>query len=343
MKNLFRNISILIICLGLLSFFKFPSASKALAQIDLSLFGGSFIEEQIDLTVSPRNPKPGDEIRASIEAYGTDLNRAQISWYVNGTIQESGIGITEFKTRAQGLGSVTTIEVRIRPAGGGSLVTRSYTVSAQTVDIFWDADSFTPPFYKGKGLYATEGTVTFVAMPNLVNRRGAKIDPSTLVYKWSVDDRVLGSKSGYGRNTLEYTGTILGQNTIVRVEVTATDGTSGEGIVLLSPHPTKIVAYENNPLYGILFNRAIVDGFKLRDREIRMDAYPYHFSTGGKTSPNLIYSWAINDTPIPVPTQKNSAVFRNTNATGGTSKISVGLTNNTHFLQETRMDANINF
>ncbi len=135
----------------------------------------------------------------------------------------------------------------------------------------------------------------------------------------------------------------MGNDTVVRVEVTASDGTSGEGVMLLQVNPTKVLAYENNPLYGVMFNQAIVDRYKLKSKEIRMDAYPYHFSAGGKTSTNLTYAWAINDTPIPVPAEKNSAVFRNSNNVTGASKISVSAENSTHLLQQAALNSNVNF
>lgn len=301
------------------------------------------IQQQVDLSITPTNPKPGDEIDASIQSYGIDLNHAQISWYVNGALKASGIGIINFQTTAEALGKPMTILVKISPDTGENPTEKSVTLSAQDVDIIWEASSYTPPFYKGKALYAPEGTVNFVAMPNIINKSGTRVSPANLVYKWSVDNSVVGGQSGYGKNTFKFSGSIIAKDSIVEVEVTAPDGTTGAGIVLLTPQNPKTVFYQNDPLYGIMFNKAITNGYKLKEKEIRIDAYPYFFSVPTKSSSNISYIWKLNDEDIPEATQKNSALFRNTTGQSGTSKISVSVDDAAHILQHSDTAVNVDF
>jgi hypothetical protein len=306
------------------------------------LLSGFRIEEQITLNVSPLNPKPGTEINFSLEAYGTDLNKATITWSVNGATKSSGIGIKTFKTQAGSYGQTLTIRAVVRTEEGQT-VTKTVSVSSQDIDILWEADSYVPPFYEGRPLYGQEGTVRLVAMPNIINKSGVRVNPSTLVYKWIVDDRVLGSKSGYGRNILEYTGSILGQDNLFEVEVTAPDGTTGRAIIQLSTQEPRTVFYESSPLYGVLSNRAVVDGYTLKDKDIRVEAFPYFFSAVSKSAVNLNYSWFLNDTPLPIPEHKNSAVFRNTNNQSGSTEISVITENTTQSFQRSQARALLNF
>lgn len=300
------------------------------------------IQEEVDVYVSNLNPRVGEEVTISIQAPGTNLNRDQISWYVNGNLKASGVGVKSFKTTIDTIGKREIVEVRLT-TDTGEVVQRSITLSAQDVDIIWEGLSYAPPFYQGKALYAPEGSVTLVAIPNIVNKSGVRVPISNLSYKWSVDGTILGDKSGYGKNSLFYSGSILAHETDFQVDVTAADGTTGQGYIALYPGSAKTVLYEDDPLYGVMFNNAITDGFKLKDKEIRVSAYPYFQSANSKLASNLSYAWALNNSPITVPLQKNSAVFRNSNDLSGTSLISVTTDNSTHILQHSETSANLNF
>jgi hypothetical protein len=306
------------------------------------LLSGFNVPEQVTLNYSPVNPAPGADINLSVEAYGTDLNKANIVWTVNGAIRSSGIGVKNFTTKAGNYGQNLNIQARIQTVTGQTVI-KSISISAQDVDILWEANSYTHPFYKGRALYGQEGSVTFVAMPNIINKSGARVNPSTLVYKWIVDERVVGNKSGYGINTFEYTGSILGNDNIVEVEVTAPDGTVGRSAVLLSTIEPRTVLYENNPLYGLLTNAAVVDGFQLKDRDIRVEALPYFFSANSKVANNLNYSWFINDSRLPIDPLKNSAIFRNTNNESGETRVSVTTENRVQTFQRDNASALIQF
>jgi len=301
------------------------------------------IQEQIALTVTPQNPKPGETVNARVEAAGIDLNQATISWYVNGGLKLSKTGANTFSIQAGPFGKSITILVRVTPSNGALPTEKSVTLSSQDVDIIWEAASYTPPFYKGKPLYGQEGNVKIVAVPNIINKSGQRVNPANLVYKWSLDYSIVGDKSGYGKNTFIYSGSILAQESFIQVEVTAADGTTGEGAILLAPRTPITLLYENDPLYGVMFNQSITNQFKLKSKEIRIDVYPYFFSTTGKTAYNLSYAWALNGFAIPVPSQKNSVVFRNANNVSGSSIISVTTDNSTHLLQHASNEVTLNF
>lgn len=330
------KLSLLLLCILIILATNFIDVR---AQTINSLFN---LQTSVDLSVSPQNPQPGDTVTASLQAPGTNIDSVTISWYVNGAQKASAVGLKTFTTTAPNLGSSLTIEARLTTPAG-DFVDRSATISSQDVDIIWESDSYTPPFYKGKALYSTEGNVVFTAMPNIISKSGVRVSPSNLIYKWSIDNSVLGDKSGYGKNALFYSGSILGQSIQVQVDVTAPDGTTGTGFIELAPQAPSTVLYENNPLYGVMFNNALSNGYKLKDSEIRVDAYPYFYSAAGKAASNLIYDWSLNGTPIPPPSQKNSAVFRNANNLSGTSQISVTTENSTRIFQQSDTNVNLNF
>ena len=142
----------------------------------------SSINERIEFTIDPVYPKPGSQVAVTIEAYGIDLNTSNISWTVDGKVAREGKGEKILSTTAGKEGSVTTIEATITPSGGETIKKRFF-INPQTVDIIWEARTYTPPFYKGKSAYTPYQGVVFDAMPNLVNINGVSIGSRQTIYK----------------------------------------------------------------------------------------------------------------------------------------------------------------
>jgi len=252
------------------------------------------------------------------------------------------VGLSQFTFTAGGNGKEKNVVATIQFTS--STVTKSFTITPQDVSIIYEADSYTPPFYKGKGLYGLQGTVTFVAIPNLFSSNGTRLNPKNLTYKWTVDGTVLGSKSGYGKSSLSYTGSILGKDVSVQVDISSSDGSTGVGYMVLKAESPETLLYEKNPLYGILFNKELSsNGFSLSDKEVTLDAIPYSTSATEVNSSNLNYSWKINGNSISAPKNQNYVTLRNTTGKSGSAQISVLVDNNDHFLQEMSNSLNITF
>jgi len=302
------------------------------------------IQQQVQSSVVPENPLPGQSVTISLTAYGSDINTADISWTVNGTVIQKGTGLNQFSFTAGNNGETKNVVATILFENQPEVI-KTFNITPQEVSIIYEANSYTPPFYKGKGLYSLEGTVTFVAIPNLVSSTGVKLNPNNLIYKWTIDGTVLGSKSGYGKNSLSYTGSILGKDALVMVDVTSQDKTTtGKGVVLLSVERPEVLLYEKNPLYGTLFNKELSsNGLSLGEKEITISAVPYSTSASNINGGNLSYSWLINSSKIPVPTSQNYVTFRNATGQKGSSLISVLVNNKDHFLQQMQNSLSIKF
>jgi hypothetical protein len=226
---------------------------------------------------------------------------------------------------------------------GQPIITKKVTVSPQEVALIYEADSYIPPFYKGKGLFNQEGTVRFVALPNMTAANGTRLNPNNLIYKWIINDTVQGSMSGYGRNSFVYKSGILGGKVKVEVEVSSTDGkTKGRGLMISSPQDSEVLIYEKNPLFGILYNKELsYTDFRLQDKEITLKTEPFSLSTTNGSG--LTYRWSINGGAIPVPENQNYVTLRNSTGQQGTSLINVLVNNPTHILQRTSKSIPINF
>lgn len=302
------------------------------------------LEEQIDVNVSPTNPAPNQPVTITLEAFGTDLNRANISWLINGAVKQNGVGQTQFSFVTGKAGSASDVTIYIVPVNG-QRITKELRISPASVDIVWEAPgSYVPPFYKGKKLYPPEGNLTFVALPNLV-LNGASIDPKSLVYKWSINNSVVADRSGYGKNVLTVTGDILNQPFSIDVEASSVkNGVVGSGSIYVSSYQPLMMLYENSPLYGILFNQQLANEFNLKNQEVNISAYPYYFTLSYPTDSSINYSWAINGGQIFLPQHQNTVAFRQPEGVSeGQTSVAVNGVNQIHFLQSASGNVLVNY
>ncbi len=287
------------------------------------------LEEQIEISAEPTLPKPGDTVKLTLSAFGVDLNTASISWNVNGSSYGSGIGKTSITFVAK---SNTSVTVTISPVNSKS-ITKSYTIKAATVDLIWEADTYVPPFYRGKTMYTPQEKVKFTA-----------IMPGAVTYKWSQDQEVQGSLSGNGVQSFYYKGSILMLPVSILVDVTDQNGATAENYLTLKPKKPLIGLYENSSIYGILFNRELSGEFDFGEKEERsIAAYPYYFGTKGRSDSNLAYAWSINGYDINVPSSQNNLTLRNEEGKEGRSIIGVGIKNISNILESATDKTTVNF
>lgn len=299
------------------------------------------LEEQISININPVIPVPLQNVNISLEAFGTDLNRADIAWKVDGVLAKKGTGEKSLDVIAGKVGVVKKIEITIIPTSGPS-ITKTINIAPEQVDIVWESQTYTPPFYKGKAMYTAQENLVVVAMPNFIVS-GKTVDPKTLVYTWRKDAEVEGEASGYGRNVLRFKGSILLPTNNIQIEVKTAGIEKAKASIDLAPTSPEVIFYEHNPLYGILFNLALVGQQTFDVEEKNLEAFPYFIGSLRKNSSNLSYIWSINNQKIGVSSSENSLVFRNTENQSGTSLVSVKVNNNNNFLQEGRGSVYLNF
>lgn len=325
--------------------FLLPAISVNEAHGQLKTAGSIDINDTINITTAPPFPKANEEVSVRIENFSYDLNSSEIIWALDGIIKEKGVGKKNFSFRTGKIGSVSLIKIIVKTKDGKNME-KSLVVRPAGVDMFWQADSYTPPFYKGKALYSYQSTITVVAIPNIVNSNGEKINPSSLIYKWTKDSKVLGEVSGYGKNYFSFTKSILSNSPEIEVEVMSSDKKiKASGSIVLDPIETKVLMYENNPLYGIIYDKAVVDKFTMSNNEITLVAVPYFFSTEEASRQKLKYDWSMNGQNINNQQSKRQATFRNTGGNKGSARISVSLQNENDGkeLQSARTDVLLDF
>lgn len=189
---------------------------------------------------------------------------------------------------------------------------------AQTVDILWEGDGYTPPFYEGGVPWTSEGVIRFVAVPQGLGNSAA------LNYKWTRNGTVLGNTNGVGANTLEIDDSLFSRPQNVTVEIMSGEESLALDTVTVTPRAPKLLIYENNPLYGFLFNQEVSGGYTLTEEEVRLTAFPLFYSIPYRDYQYIEYSWrsrAAQDSTT------DTVIYRAPQGTAGSAAVTLRATN----------------
>lgn len=301
------------------------------------------IENSIQIKTLPQFPKANEEVSIRIESFSSDLNTAEIIWALDGKIQSKSLGKKDFSFTTGKLGTVSLVKIIIKTTEGRT-IEKTVVVKPALVDLVWEANSYTPPFYKGKALYAHQSKVTIVAMPHMLDSNKKEINPKNLIYKWIKNGKVLGQISGYGKNSFSLVESIISNPIEIEVEVTSSDKSlKAKGEMILDPIESRAIIYENNPLYGIIYEKAMGEELKLAGREITLSVAPYFFSREDVDSQKINYDWNMNGADINSKKNAGSKTFRRVGDTDGASRVSVELQNENRELQSASASVSLNF
>lgn len=290
------------------------------------------LKEQLSIDISPETPAPNDQVTITIDAFGTDLNRAQFTWLVNGVRRLTGVGERVFVYTMGNIGTQNDIRVEIVPVSGPTIV-RNFSFTPGDVDVIWEARTYTPPFYRGKALFTPEADVIAVAVPNLISNN-TRLNPKNAVYNWRFNYRADAAKSGYAKNVYSFTGSIIKKVNAFEVESYDPRNTSvrGRGFVEISEQSPDINLYYNHPLLGILFNQTL-SGIALNDDfpEISVVAFPFYQSISNRNQ--SLYRWSLGGETISLFNNQSTISLRKTDIPATNDSLVVQTSLNNKILQ----------
>lgn len=289
--------------------------------------------EVIQFDVSKDNPQPFETVQINAKSFSTDLNRAAIAWYVNEKLISSGVGITSFSVKLGAAGSSTNVTMKVTTLEGATYQKEIQFTPAE-VSLLWEAQGYVPPFYKGKAPFVRQGTVKITAVPIFKDKSGKMIDPSKLVYTWKQDYKTLGSNSGYGKQSLVISGGVIERPITIHVDVSSIDEIiRGEASIDLNPQSPQIAVYEDNPLYGILYNKSVRKNYPFTGTELHLITIPYFFSNTTLATNGINYDWSINNSDYPSLKNSTEITLRRKGTDQGSSLITIRATNLAQILQ----------
>ncbi len=308
----------------------FLSSSFTLAQVSTDL----------TLKTNPIYPNPSETFTATIETYAINLDKSDVYWLINDTVVASGFGKKQITLKAPESGKGYRLTVTAK-SPGGKTYTFEKTFLSSSVSIVWEAtDSYVPDWYEGRALLPEGGKLRIFAMPNMDN---GKLAAKDIVFKWFLNNELLESSSGLGRNYLDYRISEE-QGDDLNFELELSPKNSSEKIVRkfsLAPTSPELIIYKDSPLYGTLSNKAYLGTIPETEKEFSLIAEPF-FSSGKQTFKDLSVTWSVNG----ILTGKGDSfkkLFRIPSPALGVSNITVSFENITKLLQDAKTSFSLSF
>lgn len=296
----------------------------------------------LDVQVFPPSPGPNTPVQISIESYLTDLFKANIAWSLNGTVVSRGVGRTSFNFKTGPSGETTHVSLSFT-SNTGEVVNKDFYFTPVGATIMWEADTYTPPFYKGKALLSYEAGVRIIALPN-TGDSGNPLGTGDLVYLWKKDGNPIASSSGFNKNTFSFTSPRPLTQAKIGLEVSSLDDRARSEMQIYLPQTSPfILFYKDDPLLGTQYEKPFFDTTTLNSGSLSLVAEPYFFSNevGEGAPPTLRYSWLVNGKTI--KNYGRTITLRNSTGEKGSSLVSLAMRGVSKTFQSAKRNLVINF
>lgn len=241
------------------------------------------------LSSEPQYPAPYSQVTLTILSDSLDLTRATMVATVAGNEIYQG-NVQPITTTVGGVGKPVNVKVTIFL--NGSSYSQTLSIQPQNVALVAEPISSEPPLYPGKPLVPLGGDVRIVAIADLRDVQGKRIDPTTCSYAWTVDGTRDTNASGIGKDAVIVASPLQYRTRMVSVVVMSPDGNLiGSDSISLSPSEPSVQIYKNDPLLGILYDHALLNNYTITGSESTLYAAPFSFPI---TSGTPILQWFLN-------------------------------------------------
>jgi hypothetical protein len=318
------KIKIFLISFFVLGIINTPFFSYAEMQIEVQA-------DEINITTSPNNPEPYQDVTIRLSSYATDLNKASITWQNGSKTVLSGIGATSYSFKTLGVGSYSLFNITIIPSGSMSSITKKVSIYPSEIEIMWESvDGYTPPFYKGKSLPVSGSLIKAVAIPNTET---IQLGNGSISYIWKNRDSVIPNASGYNKNSYVFKNSIFDEINNITVTASSVSGNyRAENTTQIPIYNPKLIFYKKSPTEGVLYNKALSKEMSMPEDEMTFLAEAYYMTLKDNEK-DFRYSWKINGEEIGTPSKRNEMTVRPASR-GGYATINLVVENIGELFQE---------
>jgi hypothetical protein len=298
--------------------------------------------EAVGISTESQFIEPKEEVIVKAESRLINLNNANITWQVNGSIVNTGVAVKEISVMSGNVGETTEVSFQADIPDRG-VITRSIKINPVDIDLVWEStESFVPAFYKGKALHPGWGNIKVTAIPHITKPdSNSRYSSEELVYEWEYNNLVHGDDSGRGENTFSVGGTPRQNRVSVTIQTPQGDNIASESITIPVVDPG-VVLYPDSNTEGLVlsrsFSNANINQTSLDNTNISVQ--PYYFLAEKPSSEDIGYDWSIGgDT---TDNSSNTLDFSSERDFEQTS-VSVEVVDNSHLLfptKETTVDIN---
>lgn len=274
-----------------LSIFFFAASPFAIAQLEPL---NQIASRGLVVTLVPEFPKAFEEVKISIDSSTIALDSSIITWKVDGRTVLRGSGEKALSILVGDYGKTTSVQVIIDT--GSNIIVRDIPITPNFVDLIWQADTYTPSFYKGKALFTSESSVKIVAVPNII-QNGKLLANQELYFQWIQNNGIV--LSGIGKNVFSYNHYFIKKSDTITVQISLPNGNVlAKNQIVMSTDRPKIMLYEEDPLLGTLSQRAVSEKNALEQKETVIKVFPFFFSIKNPSDRKLEYQWFINNVEL---------------------------------------------
>lgn len=288
------------------------------------------IESSIQIDVSPAHPEPGQSLYLEARSSAYTLSETTLAWTVDGAPLREGKGETSIRLAAGPIGSETDVVVRVTATDGTMAYGQAVIIPAE-VDLLYDADSYVPPFFRGRAL-PSEGTmVRLEAVPHLFFR-GTEVAQKDLTYTWYRNGGRIANVSGRGRYAVSIPAPVLFSTDTVSVEVTSDDGLLSGGASVRIPSADPVLdLYEDNPLFGVMYHRAFPAEGSVPDTQATFTAIPYFADALNLVDKSLQWSWSVNGQSLATDDKRPSELTLDAQNSDGIAQVKLDILNTANY------------
>lgn len=280
--------------------------------------------EPLRVRISPEIPGPNTPVAIELEDATGRLGDATFTWTLDGSVALSGPARRSFSFTTGPIGKATRVSVRVERDGAVSLE-REFVFRPALVRLMWEADTYTPPFYRGKALASPGADIRIFAFTDVRGEDGRRIPDEDLVFEWEQGGTKFADRSGLGVTSFTLAGNQLKSGEGVAVVVRTRDGTrAGRGSTFIEYADPLVRVYERHPLRGVRYERSFLSRETVASQELALVAEPYFFSTRGRDGADLVYEWLLNGDPVE---NQGSVLALRDERGGGEAALSVSVQN----------------
>lgn len=320
---------------------KFLLAAIAFVLLPFAVYAqvlGAGNDGTILIKTTPEYVGPNERVTLRASSAFIDLPESDITWSANGKTIARGAGVSSAEITTGSMGSSVSIVVSAR-APDGMRASGSARLRPAELDLLWEADSYVPPFYRGRALPSPGTEIRMQAVP----RFGSSVSDKDVAYTWRRNGAIVGNASGKGRSFAAFQApTLFGSDTI-SVEARPPDGTVAGGQVRLSSQEPELALYESHPIFGIMFNRIFGSKNAVSGGEASFVAIPYFADADRRDDGQLRYSWRVNGQAIAADTVRPSEITINSERSDGSARLEGVLRHATNFLTDSKSAWDISF
>lgn len=254
---------------------------------------GDFSKGSFNVKLTPETPAPSQEVTAEVISNAINANSVPITWILNGKTTLQGIGKKTFTFTTSKAGVLTSLRVEVT-TGEFGVVSKDIEIQPSDVDILWETDTYTPPFYRGKALPSSQSFIKMIGIPHF-GLQGREVDSSDLIYRWKKTYVPNPNDAGRGKNVYIFRGGYTFNDDIIETTVSTADGSISFGIKTKVPiREPKVILYEDKPTEGVRYENALMKSLVMRNKEVVLRAEPFFFSVKDADHNDAIFTWSID-------------------------------------------------